>query len=65
MYWEFSVCRNLLCGFLLIEVLVVSVICAGKFTCFVVSEICCVAQNHRVTFGKFLCAGKFTFVVLI
>ena len=32
---------------------VVSVICVGKFTCFVVTVICCVAQNHRVPFGKF------------
>ena len=31
MYWEFFVCRNLLCGFLVIAVLVVSIICAGKF----------------------------------
>ena len=52
-----------MCGFLVI-VLVVFVICAGKFTCFVVSEICCVAQNYRVTFGNFLCARKFTLVVL-
>ena len=44
---------------------VVSVIYAGKFTCFVVSVICCIAQNHRVTLGNFLCARKFTFVVLI
>ena len=54
-----------MCGFLVIEVLVVFVICAGKFACFVVFVICCVAQNHRVTFENFLCAGKFTFVVLI
>ena len=31
MYLEFFVCRNLLCGFLVIAVLVVSIICAGKF----------------------------------
>ena len=30
MYWEFSVCRNLLCGFLVIEVFVVSVICVEE-----------------------------------
>ena len=47
MYSKFSVYKNLLCGFLVIEVHVVSVICAGKFTCFFVSVICCVAQNHK------------------
>ena len=45
MYWEFFICRNLLCGFLVIEVLVL--------------VLCSVAQNHkqkhtkRISFGHF------------
>ena len=58
MFWEFSVCRNLLCGFCGLCIgnflfagiccldSVVSVICAGKFICFVVTVICYVAQNQ-------------------
>ena len=58
LYWEFSVCRNWLCGlcglcignFLFAGICcldsVVSIICAGKFLCFVVSVICCVVQNQ-------------------
>ena len=64
MYWEFSVCRNLLCGFLVIEVLVVSVICAGKFTFFVFFVICCVAQNHKQKHTKRISCGHFNEIKL-
>ena len=64
MYWEFSVCKNLLCGFLAIEVLVVSVICAGKFTFFVVSVICCVAQNHKQKHTKRFSCSHFNEIKL-
>ena len=64
MYWEFSVCRNLLCGFLVIKVLVVSVICAVKFTFFVVFVICCVAQNHKEKHTKRMSCGHFNEIKL-
>ena len=43
---------------------VVSVICAGKFTCFVVTVICCVAQNHKEKHTKRISCGHFNEIKL-
>ena len=51
-------CRNLLCGFLVIEVLAVSVICARKFTCFVVSVICLLHKTKKLHLGIFCVQGS-------
>ena len=50
MYWEFSVCKNLLYGFLVIEIFVVFVICAGKvcIICCLCNLLCCIKPHNYV-----------------
>ena len=51
MYWEFSVCRNLLCSFLVIEVLVL--------------VLCFVAQNQKQKHTKRIPCGHFNEKLLV
>ena len=51
MYWKFSVCRNLLCSFLVIEVLVL--------------VLCFVAQNQKQKHTKRISWGHFNEKLLV
>ena len=51
MYWEFSVCKNLLCGFLVIEVFVL--------------VFCFVAQNQKQKHTKRIFCGHFNEKLLV
>ena len=57
MYWEFSVCRNLLCGFLVIEVFVVSVICVEELVAAAAATALAVAVAVEVVVIIVYCIG--------